>query len=398
MPIVISAAWTKRHPLIAGLAAALAALALAGCGSAQPATHQAAAKPAVKSVKSVKSASLAASTCTGPAGTAFIAEPGYSAFDAINTANCEFIQDYNVDDPQVPGDSGDYNYSSSPQGVALHGSTLYFTDTAQNNVSVIDAATLTAKNYNPAETDIHVGFDPTGLAVTPDGSQVWVADSGPQTDSRLAGISVIATSSNTVTATLPLPSSPQEIAFSPSGATAYVTTTDGLWVFSTSTDHVVGTVSGLGQLEGIVVSPDGSKVYVTSTSQNVVDVISTAGYPHVTSKIAVGDLPWGEALTSSGGTLYVADPDSNQISVIDTATGAVTSTLTLSGGPDVLALTADGTQLWVTGITSADITVISTSTGAVVGTTNLGGDGANSGDGNDPSGIVLSTASISGES
>ena len=388
--------WTKRYALMTGSAAALAALALTGCASAHPV---AAGHPAVKSASkpTAKSASLAASTCTGPAGTAYIAEPGYSAFDAINTANCEFVQDYNVDDPQVPGDSGDYNYSSSPQGVALHGSTLYFTDTAQDNVSVIDAATLTKSDYNPAETDIHVGFNPTGLAVSPDGSQLWVADSGPQAESSLAGISVISTSSNTVTATLPLPASPQQIAFSPSGATAYVTTADGLWVFSTATDRMIAAVRGLGQLEGVVVSPDGGTVYVTSTDQNAVDVISTAGY-RVTGRIGVGDLPWGMALSSSGGTLYVADPDSDQISVISTATGAVTSTLTLSGGPDVLALTSDGSQLWVTGITSADVTVISTSTGDVVGTTNLGGEGANSGDGNDPSGIVLTTATISGES
>jgi YVTN family beta-propeller protein len=385
---------TKRHILITGSAAALAAMTLTGCAAAHPA---AASHHAIVKKPAVKSASLAAETCTGPAGTAFIAEPGYSAFDAINTANCEYVQSYNVDDTQVPGDSGDYNYSSSPQGVALHGSTLYFTDTGTDYVSVIDAATLTEKNYNPAETDIHVGFDPTGLAVTPDGSQLWVANSGPQSDSTLAGISVISTSSDTVAATLALPTAPQQIAFSPSGATAYVTTADGLWAFSTATDKVIAVVRGLGDPHGVVVSPDGSKVYVTNTQQNAVDVISTAGY-RVTGSIGVGDLPWGMALSASGGTLYVADPDSNQISVINTATSAVTTTLSLAGGPDVLALTADGSQLWVTGITSADITVISTATGDVVGTTNLGGDGANSGDGNDPSGLVLSTASISGES
>jgi YVTN family beta-propeller protein len=431
--------WTKRHTLVAGSAIALAAAAglAVGLTGGSPAHLAAATHAVTKSANgtvssagtagksdstgansggtptrpvgsagnapgtftpagTTKADSLTAATCSGPAGTAYIAEPGYSAFDGINTADCKFIQDYNVDDPQVPGDPGDYNYSSSPQDVALHGSTLYITDTAQNNVSVIDAATLTKSDYNPAEIDIHVGFDPTGLAVTPDGSQVWVADSGPQTDSGLTGISVISASTNTVTATLQLPASPQQIAFSPSGATAYVTTSDGLWIYSTSTDQVTGVVRGLGALHGVIVSPDGGTVYVTSTDQNVVDVISTSGYPRVTSRIAVGDLPWGVALSANGGTLYVADPDSNQISVIDTATGAVTNTLTLAGGPDVLALTPDGSQLWVTGITSADITVISTSTGAVIGTTNLGGEGANSGDGNDPSGIVMSTATVSG--
>jgi len=131
---------------------------------------------------------------------------------------------------------------------------------------------------------------------------------------------------------------------------------------------------------------------VTNTDQGIVDVISTAGFPHVTRTIPVGQMPWGLALSPSGGTLYAANINSNSVSVISTSSDTVTSTLSVSGGPDVLAVTPDGSELLVTGITSAILTVISTSTGDVVGTTNLGGDGANSGDGNDPSGIVISTA------
>ena len=71
-----------------------------------------------------------------------------------------------------------------------------------------------------------MGVNPESLAVTPDGSQVWVADTGPQTgEPSLGGISVISAATDTVTATLPLPGTdPRQIAFSPSGATAYVTT------------------------------------------------------------------------------------------------------------------------------------------------------------------------------
>jgi YVTN family beta-propeller protein len=382
--------WTARRALIAGAAAVVVA---AGTGTtvALTAGHPAAHHEAAAGIKAAR---LAASTCSGPAGTAYIAEPGYSAFDAINTANCAFIQDYNVDDPQVPGDPGDYNYSSSPQGVAIHGSTLYFTDTAQDQVSVIDAATLTQKNYNPAETEIRVGINPTGLAVSPDGSQLWVTDTGPQTGPGApTDVKVISTATDTVTATLSLPAAPAQVAFSPSGSRAYVTTTAGLVVYNTATDRVVGFVPGLGDPHGVIVSPDGSTVYVTDTTDNVVDVIDAATN-RVTHTIPVGQLPWGVALSHDGGTLYVADPDSNQISVISTKTNTVTSTLSLSGGPDVLALTPDGSQLWVTGITSAVLTVIDTSNGSVVGDVNLGGDGANSGDGNDPSGIVMTTATI----
>jgi YVTN family beta-propeller protein len=377
--------WTARRALIAGSAAlVVAAGTTLGLTVGHPAAHHEAATGPT-------TARLAASTCSGPAGAAYVALAGYQAFDAIETANCSFIQDYNVGDPQVPGDSGDYNYSSSEESVAMYGSTLYFADTGNDMVSIIDSATLNPSDYNPTETDIHVGINPGYLAVTPNGSQLWVSDTGPQTGPGApTEIEVISTSTDKVTATLPLPSAPAEIVFSPSGGTAYVTTAAGLWIFNTATDQVAGVISGLGDPHGIAVSPDGSTVYVTNTSDNLVEVIDAATNK-VTDTIPVGQLPWGMALSKNGGTLYVADPDSNQVSVIDTTTDAVTTEIPLAGGPDVLALTPDGSQLWVTGITSAILTVLDTSNNSVVGSLNLGGFGAQSGDGTDPTGIVLTS-------
>ena len=63
----------------------------------------------------------------------------------------------------------------------------------------------------------------------------------------------------------------------------------------------------------------------------------------------------------------MADPDSNQVSVISTKTDTVTSTISLAGGPDALALTPDGSQLWVCGLTSGILTVLDTSNDSVVG-------------------------------
>lgn len=381
-------AWTKRHALVAGAAAVLLA---AGTATALGVSHPGAAQGA-------KTAHLASSTCTGPAGAAYVGLAGYQSFDTIDTGNCTYIQNYNVGDPQVPGDSGDYNYASSEEGVAIHGNTLYFADTGNDMVSIIDASTLDPKNYNPAETDIHVGINPDDLAVSPDGTQLWVADTGPQTGPGApTNIEVISTATDTVTATLPLPSAPDQVTFSPSGATAYVTTAAGLWIFNTATDHVAGVIPGLGEPHGIAASPDGSTVYVTSTADNMVEVISAATHK-VTGTIPVGQLPWGLALTAKGGTLYVADPDSNQVSVISTKTDTVTSTISLAGGPDVLALTPDGSQLWVCGLTSGILTVLDTSHDSVVGTVNLGGEGANSGDGLDATGIVMTTTPTPGGS
>jgi YVTN family beta-propeller protein len=386
--------WTKRRALWAGSAAVVLAAGAAAALTAGPAAHVA----AQHGSGGTKSAHLASSTCSGPAGAAYVALPGYQAFDAIDTDNCDITQVYNVADPQVPGDSGDYNYAGTDEAVAIHGDTLYFAVTGEDEVAVIDAATLNPSDYSPAETDIHVGFNPGGIAVTPNGSQVWVADTGPQTGpSSPTAITVISAASDTVTATLSLPTAPAQIAFSPSGATAYVTTADGLWVFDTATKHVTDVIKGLGDPFGVTVSPDGSTVYVTNTERGQVEVIDAAT-DRVTGTIAVGQLPWQLALSSNGKTLYVADPDSNQVSVISTGSDTVTKTISVAGDPVSLALTPDGSELWVGGLTSGIITLLDTATYDVAGTINVGDDGANSGDGNEPTSIVMTTTPTPGGS
>jgi YVTN family beta-propeller protein len=384
--------WASRRVIIAGAAAV--ALAAAGTASAL-AAHSSAGDSHAGSTK----ARLAASSCTGPAGAAYVALPGYQAFDAVDTANCKLIQQYNVDDTEVPGTgTEDTNYGSSEEGVAMYGNTLYFADTGSDTVAVIDAADLNVDNYaNPAETLINVGINPQNLAVTPDGSQVWVADTGPQTgEPSLGGISVISASSDTVTSTFSLPSDPREIAFSPSGATAYVTTGDGLLVISTATHRVTAVIPGLGNPEDVAVSPDGKTVYVTNTAQGLVDVISAATN-RVTGTIKVGQLPWQLVVSSDGSTIYVADGDSNAISVISTKSDTVTDTISDAGDPVSVALTPDGSELWVGGLTSGVITVFDTANDSVVGTFNVGyGGEANAGDGEEPTGIVLTATPTPG--
>ncbi len=381
-----------RYSVITGGAAVIAAAAAAVALT----VPSGAAAPSHKSAASGLHVKLISSSCSGPAGAAYVSDAGWDGFDAINTANCDIIQVYNVDDPAVKGFSDDYNYSSTDEGIAIHGDELYFADTGTNTVSVIDTADLDPSNYNPSETDIHVGFNPQELAVSPDGTQLWVANTGPQAgQSSPVSISVINTATDKVTATLPVAGSPLNVAFSPSGADAYVLTDRGLQVYSTATHRIVKVVGNVGGPHGIAVSADGKYVYVTDTTDNTLKVISTNGY-RVTASIGVGDLPWSVVVSSDGKTAYVANPDSDSISVISTAADKVTDTIDVAGGPSELALTADGSQLWTTEITNAYTTVIDTAGDSVVGSLNLGDDGANSGDGYGPNGIVLSTTPTPG--
>jgi YVTN family beta-propeller protein len=85
----------------------------------------------------------------------------------------------------------------SPFGVAVtpDGSKVYVANEDDNTVSVIDAATNTVVGTIP------VGTIPQGVAVTPDGSKVYVANLIDNT------MSVIATATNTVSTIADRPTS-----------------------------------------------------------------------------------------------------------------------------------------------------------------------------------------------
>jgi YVTN family beta-propeller protein len=392
------AAWASRRVIIAGAAA----LALAAAGTVTAlAVHGSPAGRHAAGSHAAASARLTDESCTGPTGAAYIALPGYQAFDAVNTDNCYVVQQYNVGDPLVPNTgTEDFNYSSTNEGLAEYGPYLYFADTGNDTLAVIDTANLNYNNYeNPQETLVNVGQDPEGVAVTPDGSQVWVTDTGPETGGQsLGGITVISAATDTVTASVSLPTDPRELAFSPSGATAYVTTSSGLLVINTASLQVTDLIHGLGDPEDVAVSPNGKTVYVTNTIQGLVDVISAAT-DTVTGTIRVGQLPWGLVLSADGSTLYVADGNSDAISVISTKSDTVTATIPDAGDPVSVSLTPDGSRLWVGGLTSGIVSVFDTSDNSLVGSFDVGYDETpNSGDGEEPTAIVMTTTLTSGGS
>ena len=82
--------------------------------------------------------------------------------------------------------------------------------TAGRYVSSIDTAT------NTVTDTVKVGSDPYGVAISPDGKMVYVANSGSN------NISIINTDANTVTATVPLGNQPEGIAITPDGKKRYM--------------------------------------------------------------------------------------------------------------------------------------------------------------------------------
>ncbi|HTW99790.1 MAG TPA: DUF5074 domain-containing protein [Acidimicrobiales bacterium] len=362
----------RRHQSTRALGALAAAGLVAGLVAGLPTGKAPGPRPEVAAARG----HLLSSSCAGPSGTAFVADAGYDAFSQIDTATCTVVPNggYNVGDTEVPGDSGDYNYSSTDKGVIATGGNLWFADTGTSDVAIISIAGLSPSDYNPAETLVDTGLDPEALAATPDGSEVWVADTGPQTGpSSPSSIDVISTSNDTVIASIPLAGSPGNIAFSPNGDDAYVTTSTGVAVFDVASRSLAGEIRGLDQAEGVAVSPNGQVVYVTEAGSNEVAEIDTATNA-VTRTITVGSMPWQVVFSPSGSTAYVADPDSNQVSVIDVSTSTVSATVSVPDDPDALALSTDAaaSELWVGENAGGTVAVVDTATNTVTSTIALG--------------------------
>jgi YVTN family beta-propeller protein len=230
------------------------------------------------------------------------------------------------------------------------------------SVFVMDTATNTV-SANP----ITVGSLPMAIAITPDGKQVYVACQYTNT------VSVIDTSTETVSATISFPSGSKlaNIVIAPSGLRAYVTAQDAnaLFVIDTSTNTVLPAPIALASSPlGIAIAPDGKEIYVThydsATGISVVDISANAvvatipGVPYLfavaftpngkwayvpggggvgytlvidtTARALVDTIPQGgsaAAISLDGAHVYLTSAGANAVSVIDTATNTVTSTI-----------------------------------------------------------------------
>ncbi|MFD4144704.1 YncE family protein, partial [Streptomyces sp. NPDC058572] len=139
----------------------------------------------------------------------------------------------------------------------------------------------------------------------------------------------------------------------------------------------------------------GTYAYVTNGLSDNVSVINTATNT-VTTTIPLlptgGDQPNGVAVNPAGTRAYVTNGLSDNVSVIDTATNTVTTTIPLlpTGGdnPGDVAVSPDGTRAYTTNFASDNVSVIDTTLvpPAVIDTVPLGGPGV----GDQPARVAVS--------
>jgi YVTN family beta-propeller protein len=351
---------------IAGIAAVLVVAPAAAYGSGAFITH------------GVKTANTPQSVSTVKAGEKFTLkrETGLRAADAGTdyTAWVARAGGYDVVPVDVATDTvlSPVFDADTPEGVAVtpDGSQVFIAETGQYDVIAANPAT-------GAETPIYVGPYPQDVAVSPDGSEVYATVTGGNTGPGGSDVvAVISTATDTVTGDIQVGTAPRQVVFSPDGSQAYVTTAYGVTVIDTASGTAVGHVRIPAGAQGLAVSPDGSTLYVTSPAINSLFVISTAT-DQVTARYAAGQQPYALAVTPDGSTAYVADLNANEVSVINTATGSLIATVPTARQPASVAVTPDGSQVWVGNILDGDITVIDPATNTVIGTVLQGTGTAN---------------------
>lgn len=140
---------------------------------------------------------------------------------------------------------------------------LYVANIGSGSVTVIDRSADTVKS-------IPTGAGAEGIAVRPDGSEVWVANRATNT------ISVIRVADDTVVATLESGGQfPIRIKFTPDGKQAWVSNarSNTVAVFDVASRALLDTIQVGTVPVGILITPDGRRAFVANTNANQVTVI-----------------------------------------------------------------------------------------------------------------------------
>jgi DNA-binding beta-propeller fold protein YncE len=220
------------------------------------------------------------------------------------------------------------------------------------------------------------GSGPAGIAISPNGSCLYVANYGSDSLSAFTIGSDGTLSPITLsTAGSAAGSGPWGIAISPNGSCLYVTNSgsdgsNGLSAYSIGSGGTLSpiTLSTAGsttgsQPWGIAISPNGSYLYVTNRngestgSLSAYSIGSTGTLSPITLSAAgstTGAGPEGIAISPNGSHLYVANYASNSLSAFTIGSNGTLSPITLStagsttGSGGGIAISPNGSYLYVT--------------------------------------------------
>ena len=208
--------------------------------------------------------------------------------------------------------------------------------------------TVTAFGFCPMQVfkEINVPPLPLQVAVTPDGSQALVT-------SYSGALTFIDTATNTVRGTLDLGNyNPSGIAISPDSTRAYVThyldSLPALLVIDVPNRKLLSTIALPQPYPRVVVlTPDGSQAWINYYSNRIVTIVDLTSGTVAASINTSQPVSTGMAFNPQGTKAFLAVYP-NQVYVVDTATLETQVKLTVGNSPSDVVASPDGRRIFVT--------------------------------------------------
>jgi YVTN family beta-propeller protein len=199
---------------------------------------------------------------------------------------------------------------------------VFVTNEASGDLSIIDPAARAVVKTVP------LGKRPRGMALSPDGRKLYVAMTG----------SPVA------------PPGVDESKLPPPDKAA-----DGIGVLDLGEGRLERVIRGVSDPEQLAVDPKGH-IWAGSEDLNAVIELDASGGR--LASVALGGAPEGVAVRPDGGAVYVTLEDSNQIAVVDPATGKVVAHIDVGARPRSIAFSRDGAKAYVTSEVGGSINAI----------------------------------------
>ncbi len=256
--------------------------------------------------------------------------------------------------------------SPSPGSVAIdnEGRKAYVTGTSDGNVTIVNTANNVFIGTVPVGT---TGWLPLqGTVLAPDARRVYVA-------SGSGGVTVLQSAVGSYVETIPVPSAgetlqiPQGLAISPDGQTLYVAEhLDGgaVRVVDVLTHDVLATVSrGSGSAPtGVAAGPDGRAYFAFSGASQGIAVFDRETLA-VVRALETGASPAAVAVAPDGSRIWVANELDGTVTRWD-LTGGTRVDIAVGARPRSIAVSPDGLRVLVANAGSMDLSVLSTETDA----------------------------------
>jgi YVTN family beta-propeller protein len=279
-----------------------------------------------------------------------------------------FTADVTAPSPQL---AASIAAAAGPQGLAFSpdGRKLY----VANRGSLTMLSTLTNQVLVP-NTDLPNTAPAVagGLVASPDGRRVYVTVGAAGVASLDAAL-LQNLSDESITSFAAGPStqsSVQALAISPDGTLLYVADNlaDGVVRLVTLATRVFASSAPFGSgliPVAVAASPDGTKIYVAvvdpgaATADYIAVLDARSGVPTAQAiDLGIGAAPTGIAFSPDGKAAYVANRGAGTLSVIDAANDSVSASVSGFSAPTAVALSPDGARVFVTNSGNHTVSVL----------------------------------------